>query len=97
MKYTSYLIKGNHLQCEQFTPKNKIGMKLWVIVVISFSICMLMFCLLLLPLTVSTDWARSIYCYELKIKRKISRIDFRGYFREFRLTGVLNRAAGIFF
>lgn len=73
MKYTGYLINGNHLNYEQFMPKNDIGKGIWTMVVISFSIFMLGFCMILLPATIVTDIGRSVYCLKLKMSRRFNR------------------------
>jgi hypothetical protein len=95
MKYTSYLLKGNHLNHQQFAPKNKIGRWFWSIATIIFSFCMLWFCFLLLPITFSTDMARSAYCLEIKIARKLHKKDSLHKPKEYTLPGIIGRVAGL--
>ena len=86
MKYTQNLIKGNYFEYQQYKPVNKL-IKVPYVAFMSFgSVCFLGLCFSMLPITITFDVIRKVYCIEIKIRRRIRNFDYEKFNEKINLN-----------
>lgn len=97
MKYTRYLLRGNYFQYQHFSPGNVIIKAVYESFIMVLSCYIVSFCCLLIPVTITTDLLRNLYCIEIKFSRRMRQNAFVRSMHVKRIYIAVNRAAGILF
>ena len=95
MKYTQYLLKGDYFKYQLYSPDQSFLKTLYHGIILLISCYLFSFCFLLLPVTLMTDFGRTLYCIELKIVRRSPMMNFmkkipvrKLYYTAYRITGI---------